>query len=786
MENFFFKVNAELKNVVGRDLINDDNIAVIELVKNSYDAGSPSVSIDFLDINYPGQLVIKDYGCGMSLDDIKHKWLNIAYSEKREFHPKDRIQAGNKGVGRFSCDRLGEHLDLYTHKAGDKYIHLKVFWERFENAEQDKQIMSVPVDYEEVPLEVFKNKAKWETVDGSGTTLIIARLRSKWDRAKLLSLRRDLERFANPNQGFQKNSFSIFLDCAQLDSADNPVEESKRVSGLVKNTVFRNLGFRTSYIEAAIDHKGDNITTELYHRGERLFTLIEKNNYKNLKDINIVIYFLNQYHKAYFHRSTGMSSIDYGSIFLFLNGFRVSPYGNRGNDWLRLDNRKAQGMKKLLGAREVLGRIEVNDHDGQWRIISSREGVVKSRAFEELTNTKDGFFYSVHKKLEKYVVQGLAWDRASQDVEVEKLAGKLLVSGNEIIGEKYIESENVKEKRILDVLVALIAQGTKSDDIQLLEFDPRLIEMLGNQQETEAKEFIERFEQVAVRIDAEPQANLKSFLTKAAERMREMKGQRDEARSLVLKTNVEKIQAIRQRDEAIRFARQREEENLFLKASRNRDVDDVIDLSHQILTWSTTIENDISKSIRIISSPEVDRQRLLVVLRRISSLNNKILKVAKLITLANFRVKALATDADLCAFIVGYIEEVRESQLFPGFGLELLGEYSGFVVKFKPLEIIILIDSFISNSQKAGAQHLYVRFIDEGKSALSIVFDDDGHGIAPEIADPESVFERGVTTTNGSGIGLYHARQIVSSIGGSLVLTESHFNGFALLMRIIK
>src|SRR6266850_450826 len=83
-----FKTNVLLKNLVGKDLINDDNIAVVELVKNAYDAGSKSVLIKFEGFDDKGRssdstkLIISDKGSGMDRTDIADKWLNIAYSDK--------------------------------------------------------------------------------------------------------------------------------------------------------------------------------------------------------------------------------------------------------------------------------------------------------------------------------------------------------------------------------------------------------------------------------------------------------------------------------------------------------------------------------------------------------------------------------------------------------------------------------------------------------------------------------------------------------------------------------
>ncbi|MEX0298068.1 MAG: ATP-binding protein, partial [Kordiimonas sp.] len=114
-----FSAHAQLKNIVGQEMINDDNIAIKELVKNSIDASAKRIEVQFEKsekITEDSQIVISDDGSGMSMNDIEQKWLNIAYSAKK--YGQDRNYAGNKGIGRFSADRLGRKLALYTRKKG--------------------------------------------------------------------------------------------------------------------------------------------------------------------------------------------------------------------------------------------------------------------------------------------------------------------------------------------------------------------------------------------------------------------------------------------------------------------------------------------------------------------------------------------------------------------------------------------------------------------------------------------------------------------------------------------
>ena len=139
-----FKVSSALKDIIGRDLINDDLIAIFELVKNSYDAHATRVDIYFENLYTDNPSIkIVDNGKGMSFDDLQNKWLFLAYSAKKDGTEDDgtdfrdkintkRTYAGAKGIGRFSCDRLGSKLLLETTQKNTNTEILDVDWEKFE------------------------------------------------------------------------------------------------------------------------------------------------------------------------------------------------------------------------------------------------------------------------------------------------------------------------------------------------------------------------------------------------------------------------------------------------------------------------------------------------------------------------------------------------------------------------------------------------------------------------------------------------------------------------------
>src|ERR1700704_1114366 len=129
-----FRISTGLKELIWQDFINQDFVAVFELVKNCFDAHARRVHLLF----EKSRIVIADDGKGMSHADILNKWLFVAYSAKKEGtededyrdHVRERGRpfAGAKGVGRFSCDRLGSVLTMASRAKEQPVQVLSVDW----------------------------------------------------------------------------------------------------------------------------------------------------------------------------------------------------------------------------------------------------------------------------------------------------------------------------------------------------------------------------------------------------------------------------------------------------------------------------------------------------------------------------------------------------------------------------------------------------------------------------------------------------------------------------------
>ena len=728
-----FKANAGLKDILGRGLIYDDNIAIIELVKNSQDADSPKVEIQFVEaesISDKSLLIIRDFGKGMNLYDIENKWLNMAYSEKKgTLRNNNEAYAGNKGVGRFSCDRLGTELTLYTKKIDSAPLKLSINWKDFENKNIDDEVSSIPLRIEELSFEQFKKESGITNI--SGTTLLIKHLRSEWNKRKYKSLTEELEKYSsNPNSDFQ-----VFLN-----------------DKLIENKILDKLSVTTTNIKSKISEDGLKLETTLYYQGDVIYSYEAENPYNTLKNIEVEIHYLDTYSKSFFHKKTGYPTNDYGSIFLYHNGYRISPYGNPGNDWLGLDVRKSQGIKRYLSSREVIGKIAINRDIDTFAIITSREGLVHNNAYKDLVSyEKDdktilkngksayGYVINIFRQLETFVVEGVNWDGF-----YDKLVNKVLNRPDYKIDNLTINKSTIDNIR-------------KISEDKYKEFTSRFIKSSG------AKRIHD--------LSVYEKNNLQKIIEHEQQKVETAYKERDYAEEKWQESEAEKKLAEEKVVKHEKTIEQINSENFFLRATSDQDVDELLDCMHTISTAMDTIENERSYFLE----NNVLSKEVLDFLDYIDEPLNKIKNISKYAILKNYKDKENPINADLITFIKKHVEEIKKYKSNQKINIvNNLPEQYSINLKFIPLKIMTMIDNILSNTKKATKGVLLPTLtisVRQEKSKTIITFEDNGKGLSEKIENIESIFEKGVTTTHGAGLGLYQVKNTIESLGGNVTAT---------------
>lgn len=787
MANKQFRISSALKNIIGKDLITDDFIAVFELVKNSFDAHASYVDVRFedLDIGSP-KLIIQDDGKGMDIQDLENKWLFVAYSAKKDGSEdyRDKIKnvrmhAGAKGIGRFSCDKLGSHLKIHSRrKGGDKEINtLEVEWKDFESDPH--------VEFDDIFVLYQKTKDNKYKIS-HGTVLEISGLREPWSRDKLLKLRNSLEKLINPNQGNDSDNFSINLHAESEELADKEVDVDAPwnvVNGPIKNFLFEGLGLKTTFINVKVSEDGKYIHTRLEDRGTLIFEITEINpivyDRRALGDIEVTLFALNRSAKIHFGKYMGTAPVNFGSVFLYKNGFRVHPVGEYGDDSLGLDSRKTQGTARYLGSRDVVGRIEINGENPDFQEASSRDGgLVKNQAYNCLRK----FFYDYClKRLERYAVDIVKYGNLGEDFD------------NALGLNTDIKAQ----------ILSLVQSLTQSENIVDLNYDLSVVDVFSDLSEKSLQTTFRNFKRIAAESN---NGKLEKEAVKAEQRLEQLSIARQEAEEEAGKArkkadDIERVaskiqkEAKKAQEEAEKLAKvteQKTTENIFLKTMISKDVSNIVSLHHHVGIAAETIEIYISQMTkRIKSGKPFSEDTVLELLKKISLQTRKISTTTKFATKANFNLDAAKVNQDICAYIGEYLLNVCSGVIKTKDGNKNIKfQWDNpkdivFEIKFRLLELSIVFDNLISNSRKAGASEIVVTVEQESGGELLIKYRDDGQGITKE--SQRRIFDLAFTTTNGSGLGLYQTKEILSQIKGSIELvSSSKGKGTVFEMRVKK
>jgi len=695
--NLHFDVSTGLKRVLGRELITDDEVAIFEMVKNSFDASADTVHLYFDDTS----ILVADNGSGMSYDDLKTKWLFVAYSVKREDGSErdfrdlaeSRHYAGSKGIGRFSSDRLGKTVILQTRAKAQKNraVHkLMVDWDRFERNDKE-HFDSVPVRYEETAAFSLPRALRhFGTGLRHGTVIQILNLRQRWNRGLLLNLKSSLAKLINPF-GAESDRFTIHIHAPAEADRDREITRTaakngekplsrELVNGRVGNFIFSDLQAKTTFISVTID--GDEINTSLVDRNELIYKIRETNPYKHLarSGFRCAIYYLNHAAKTTFARRMGVPSVQFGSVFLFRNNFRVYPIGEVRDDWFGFDRRKQQGYSRFLGTREIIGRVDVFGSEDDFMEASSRnQGLIETPAVKELHRA---VMEHCLKRLEKYVVP-VSW-ADSADANSEDLSRLLTDPGRARVA-------------------VVIANLVDNDQVELLDYSRRLIGIL-NERSSEFENSLVSLRSIAEK--AGDQAFL-AKLRKAERRFDELRKSEAEARKIADRERAAAEVATARAEAAEAAVDHEQRRSHFLESVVNLDTSTILNLHHQVTIYAVDIAQQIENLVSETAGQKmVPRETMLRAVEQMAFLNQKVIAITKFAARATFKLDSEKIETNLPTFIVDYVTQIARVVGSARMRVEIINEHPGLRLRFNPMDIAIVVDNLISNARRAKASRI--------------------------------------------------------------------------------
>lgn len=416
-----FSVESRILRELGERLVKQPEVAIVELVKNSYDAdaGICSIARDGLQ-----SITVKDDGSGMTLDNFRDGWMRIGTSSKEPLDttPKyGRFITGEKGIGRFAVRFLGRvlHLETVAHDPRRR-IRTKLVadfdWPRFD---KDQDLGKIAVPYR--LYEADKDEA-------TGTTLVITRLRSA-------TARLDLQKIRTGTIGILTPIRSLFREVTEEDvrtrgATDPGFILNISIDGEEQSDVAAEI-LEAFVLRAKLELIGDQLALRIYRRGKRGSYLKIRERFANsIGNVYADIRFFPRRAGAFRGmpvdgRRAYSWIVDNSGVAVFDRNFRIKPYGSPGDDWLSLQadaarNRRdprssisskhfpmSQGVRgstsenwmlrlpqsaQLIGLVQVEGRRHNYRGDDEEGLIASadREGFVENRAFRQLQDVIRG------------------------------------------------------------------------------------------------------------------------------------------------------------------------------------------------------------------------------------------------------------------------------------------------------------------------------------------------------------------------------------------------------------
>jgi len=402
-----FKTRARVLCQLGEQLIKNEAIALLELIKNSYDADAPECKVTMKNPATPTQaeIVVWDNGEGMDYNILSTVFLEIGTSYKEDLRksgdsekirsPKfKRPRLGEKGIGRLGVHRLGKEIEVVTRKEAGKESVLRVNWD---DIEKSKYIEDLPVVLFERTPEVF--------TQSSGTQVTIKRFRNPWSRAMARDCARTITSLNSP---FDSNdSFRVEFRIPGSSWLDDiltyeDIEQYKLFAFDITISGNQLTKFKYEFLPwpTMAKLKGRKLT--LADDEVKLLTKMIYKSGRNYEDINLEKFQIGEvrFKGVIFDRDTHTLALtggpsdkmgfkrylnENGGIRVFRDNMRVLDYGELGNDWLDLGGRRVNMPAKRISNNIILGAVYLDREKSQSLTEqANREGFVQNDAYWEL------------------------------------------------------------------------------------------------------------------------------------------------------------------------------------------------------------------------------------------------------------------------------------------------------------------------------------------------------------------------------------------------------------------
>lgn len=389
--------SARLLSTIGEDIIKDVHAAIVELVKNAYDADATNVDIEFSTFilkkaNGNGlKITVKDNGHGMSRDVIVNKWMVPATNDKlmRKYSPDGRLMQGRKGIGRYAAAILGDIMKLETVDINGQKTILKIDWRKVVSEEYLDDV-KILIQSEEV------NQASGTCFSMNGATQKLY----EWNSSEIDKLVMELKKLMSPimrdsedfNVKLIFNEFPVEKYCNRvLDIEPIPLLElyDYRLSGTISSEGYANLVYENKTI---VGLPAEPISTFAKTNSNEKYCGLLKIDFrvfdrdpdsiqnlinKGMQDPITGRYLGKNETKRLLNEICGVS--------IYRGNFRIRPYGDPGSDWLSLDEKRVQNPSMRIGRNQIYGFVIIEtEEESNLEEKSARDGLKENAHYKGL------------------------------------------------------------------------------------------------------------------------------------------------------------------------------------------------------------------------------------------------------------------------------------------------------------------------------------------------------------------------------------------------------------------
>jgi|GEM_PF-285632 len=397
-KDLYWSFDINTFRLIGSQLISDKFTAIIELVKNCYDANATEVKLDFINPSTleNARIILKDNGHGMNSNQIENSWMRIGTNFKREKErseePFNRVFLGEKGIGRFAIEKLADKVVLKSRELNNRINILEIDWSIYNDISlknlNTENFTSIPNTFYSIDNTNENYIRINDEIDEHGTILEFSNLKDIWTVHDIKRIKQELSKFISPiGKEFNENEFNISIRTRKSDQFESTIEYEKVLNDSLKYASFH----------VSIDFN-KNKQEELYFNNDTGEIEIKENDIYDFGPVKLKIYYYDQYAKKRFSAAYKGEDVKLDGFKIYRDNIVTTPFIekadvllsdekkgiSRNRDVLGLDSRRYSGFFDKISSRDYIGFIEITkEHNPGIKDLTNRQDFENTPQFKK-------------------------------------------------------------------------------------------------------------------------------------------------------------------------------------------------------------------------------------------------------------------------------------------------------------------------------------------------------------------------------------------------------------------